>query len=46
MKFINQNDYPHVKYNHNVANGGVPEERRCVERIFWWKKTEFCNGII
>lgn len=31
MKFINQNDYPHVKYNHNVANGGVPEERRCVE---------------
>lgn len=31
MKFINQNDYPHVKYVHNVKNGGVPEWRQCVE---------------
>jgi len=30
MIYVNQLGYPHVHYNHNVANGGVPEERRNV----------------
>lgn len=31
MLYLCQLDYPHVPYNHNVDNGGVPEERRCVK---------------
>lgn len=30
MLYLNQLEYRHLTYNHNVANGGVPEERRCV----------------
>ncbi len=30
MLYLNQRKYPHIPYNHNVANGGVPPERRCV----------------
>ncbi len=30
MLYMNQLEYRHIPYNHNVANGGVPEERRCV----------------
>ena len=30
MLYLNQLDYAHIPYNHNVAKGGVPEERRCV----------------
>ena len=30
MLYLNQLKYRHLKYNHNVKNGGVPEERRCV----------------
>ena len=30
MLYLNQLDYPHIPYNHNMAHGGVPEERRCV----------------
>lgn len=30
MLYLNQLEYPHIPYNHNIANGGVPEERRCV----------------
>lgn len=28
MLYLNQLDYPDIPYNHNVDNGGVPEERR------------------
>ena len=31
MLYLCQLDYPHIRYNHNVDNGGVPEERRCVK---------------
>lgn len=30
MLYLNQNDYRTVPYYHNVANGGVPEERRWI----------------
>ena len=30
MLFICQNEYPHIRYQHNVANGGVPTERQCI----------------
>lgn len=30
MLYLNQNDYRNVPYYHNVANGGVPEERRWI----------------
>lgn len=30
MLYLNQLNFPHIPYNHNVKNGGVPEERRCV----------------
>lgn len=30
MLYLNQLEYRHIPYNHNVANGGVPEERRCI----------------
>ena len=30
MLYLNQLKYRHIPYNHNVKNGGVPEERRCV----------------
>ena len=30
MLYINQNDYSHVPYQHNMANGGAPEGRRNV----------------
>jgi len=30
MLYINQNDYSHVPYQHNMANGGAPVERRNV----------------
>lgn len=30
MLFINQNDYPHIDYNHNLDNGGMPEGRRSI----------------
>lgn len=30
MLYLNQLDYRHIPYNHNVKNGGVPEERRCI----------------
>lgn len=28
MLYLNQRDYRHIHYEHNVDNGGVPEERR------------------
>ncbi len=28
MLYLNQLDYRHIPYNHNVNHGGVPEERR------------------
>lgn len=28
MLYLNQLDYPDIPYDHNVENGGVPEERR------------------
>ena len=30
MLYINQNDYAHVPYQHDMANGGAPVERRNV----------------
>lgn len=30
MQYVNQLDYPHVKYNHNMAHGGPPEGRDTV----------------
>ena len=30
MVYFNQLNYRHIPYNHNVANGGVPEDRRNV----------------
>ena len=30
MLYLNQKDYRNVPYYHNVANGGVPEERRWI----------------
>lgn len=36
MLYLNQNDYRNVPYYHNVANGGVPEERR-------WISTSGCG---
>ncbi len=30
MLYINQKEYPHTPYNHNMGHGGVPEERRCI----------------
>ena len=31
MLYVNQLDYPHVRYEHNVENGGVPPERQCIK---------------
>lgn len=31
MYYINQLDYPHVPYNHNMAHGGPPEGRTSVK---------------
>ena len=31
MKYINQLDYPHIPYNHNMAHGGPPEGRTTVK---------------
>jgi len=28
MLYLNQLDYRHIHYEHNIANGGVPQERR------------------
>lgn len=36
MLYLNQRDYRNVPYYHNVANGGVPEERR-------WISTSGCG---
>jgi len=30
MLYLNQLEYHHIPYNHNMDNGGVPEERRSV----------------
>lgn len=30
MLYLNQLDYRHIHYEHNIANGGVPQERRNV----------------
>ena len=30
MKYLNQLEHRHIRYEHNVENGGVPEERRNV----------------
>ena len=30
MLYLNQYDYKHITYNHNVANGGMPKERSTV----------------
>ena len=30
MLYLNQLNYRHVHYAHNVENGGVPEERQCI----------------
>lgn len=31
MLYLNQLDFPHVKYNHNMANGGPPKGRDSVK---------------
>ena len=31
MQYINQLEYPHLKYNHNLKNGGPPEGRDSVK---------------
>lgn len=31
MLYVNQLEYPHLKYNHNVAHGGPPEGRDSVK---------------
>ena len=31
MLYINQNDYSHVPYQHNMANGGAPEEMQLLK---------------
>ena len=31
MFYINQLDYPHIPYNHNMAHGGPPEGRTSVK---------------
>ena len=31
MLYVNQLDYPHLRYNHNVDNGGPPEGRNSVK---------------
>lgn len=31
MLYVNQLEYPHLKYNHNMANGGPPEGRNSVK---------------
>lgn len=30
MLYLNQLNYRHIHYEHNVENGGVPQERQCI----------------
>ena len=31
MLYVNQLEYPHIKYDHNMAHGGPPEGRNSVK---------------